>query len=515
VSRTTTRRLLGALTASALAAPLAVLAGAAPASASTVGGTIASIAYGQTGNFPCALGGKGYVNPGDSSNYSCNGSGGKEENWCADFAAWVWAQAGVTAGVTNYLNGAAASFDTYGTNEHTISSTPHLGDAVVFENSSGTIEHVGLVTGLPGGKEVTITSGNDYYVAPGTSSSVATNISNNGQVQTTTYPDYSEGASAEGWLIKEYVSPVENTPPVQTGYTGPTSDSGWSVYNPDTNTTTVFGLGTTGELGYSQNSGSGWSQWTEVNPYWRLQGKPTAVYDPATKTTTVFARGNDGSMGFSSNSGGGWSIWTEVNPYWKFAGDPTAVYNPATKTTTVFARGNDGRIGFSSNSGGGWSIWTEVNPYWTFAGDPHAVYNPDTKTTTVFARGNDGRIGFSANSGSGWSIWTEVNPYWTFAGDPTAVYNSTTKTTMVFARGNDGSVGVSSNSGGGWSIWTELNGWWKLGGDPTVVTSPTSNSTIVFARGEGSPAEIGYTQNSGAGWSQWAQVNGYWLFVGP
>ncbi|MDH6107839.1 hypothetical protein P3T36_006451 [Kitasatospora sp. MAP12-15] len=203
------RRILATLTASALTLPLTALITAGPAAANTAG-SIASIANGQTGSGPCALGGKGYVNPGNSGNYSCNGSGGKQENWCADFAAWAWAQAGVTTGISN-LNGYAASFDTYGSNEHTISSTPHLGDAVVFKDSSGTIQHVGLVTGLPGGSQVTITSGNDYYVPPGTSSSAAADISANGQVQTTTYPASATGSSAEGWLIKEYVSPV--TPP--------------------------------------------------------------------------------------------------------------------------------------------------------------------------------------------------------------------------------------------------------------------------------------------------------------
>ncbi|GAB3971011.1 hypothetical protein GCM10029978_045390 [Actinoallomurus acanthiterrae] len=286
-----------------------------------------------------------------------------------------------------------------------------------------------------------------------------------------------------------------------------------AVFNTATNTTMVFGRGTDGSIGVSENSGGGWSKWAEVNPYWKFAGDPTVVTSPTSNYTIVFARGNDGSIGFSQNSGGGWSKWAEVNPYWKFAGDPRAVFNTATNTTMVFGRGTDGSIGVSENSGGGWSKWAEVNPYWKFAGDPTVVTSPTSDYTVVFARGNDGSIGFSQNSGGGWSKWAEVNPYWKFAGDPRAVFNTATNTTMVFGRGTDGSIGVSMNSGGGWSKWAEVNPYWKFAGDPTVVTSPTSDYTVVFARGN--DGSIGFSQNSGGGWSKWVEVNPYWKFAGP
>src|SRR6202044_1546236 len=75
------RQMATMLTACAIAVPLAAFLGATPAYPATVGQNIATIANGQTGSFPCTPGGQGYVNPGDSGNYSCNGSGGKHENW--------------------------------------------------------------------------------------------------------------------------------------------------------------------------------------------------------------------------------------------------------------------------------------------------------------------------------------------------------------------------------------------------------------------------------------------------
>ncbi|MGW2425996.1 Ig-like domain-containing protein [Streptomyces sp. NPDC001709] len=206
---------------------------------------------------------------------------------------------------------------------------------------------------------------------------------------------------------------------------GNTSDSTWSVYNPDTKSMTLFGLGSGGHLGLtkSTNGGASWSNWTEANAYWTLQGRPNAVYDPDAKTTMLFARGvTDGAMGISTNTndGASWSNWTTVNAYWSnFKGDASAAYNPDTKKVTVFARGGDGRIGYtqSSNDGASWSNWSEVNGYWNnFAGDPTASYDPNTTENTAFALGSGGHMGYTQSSGSGWSNWAEVNAYWTLIG---------------------------------------------------------------------------------------------------
>ncbi|MFI6604851.1 glycoside hydrolase domain-containing protein, partial [Nonomuraea sp. NPDC050536] len=64
----------------------------------------------------------------------------------------------------------------------------------------------------------------------------------------------------------------------------PSWDSSWSVFNPVSNATTVFGRGLDGKIGFSRNSGSGWSQWAEVNNNWRFAGDPRAVYHAATHT---------------------------------------------------------------------------------------------------------------------------------------------------------------------------------------------------------------------------------------
>jgi hypothetical protein len=78
------------------------------------------------------------------------------ELWCADFAKWVWLQAGVTSD-TSVLSPAAASFYTWGLEHHeqlrADATNARVGDAVVFY-PPGTppnghyADHVGIITAV-------------------------------------------------------------------------------------------------------------------------------------------------------------------------------------------------------------------------------------------------------------------------------------------------------------------------------------------------------------------------------
>jgi hypothetical protein len=109
--------------------------------ADLTGGDVSSLALANVGKKACStnsLGGKYF----DSS---CTGNGGLPEYWCADFARWVWANAG--AQNTNELTAAAGSFYVYGQKHGTLSKTPHLGDAVVFNyQGNGVADHVAVVS---------------------------------------------------------------------------------------------------------------------------------------------------------------------------------------------------------------------------------------------------------------------------------------------------------------------------------------------------------------------------------
>jgi hypothetical protein len=87
------------------------------------------------------------------------------EYWCADFAKWVWVQAGVPSSTVSSINAAAYSFYSWGKSHGGVSSTPGLGDAVIFSTNkgdhttgSGGIHHVAIVTAVSG-SSVKIVSG--------------------------------------------------------------------------------------------------------------------------------------------------------------------------------------------------------------------------------------------------------------------------------------------------------------------------------------------------------------------
>lgn len=114
-------------------------------------GRIAALAVANAGRHACArnsLGGRGFGS-------SCTGNGGLPEYWCADFAKWVWQHSGVAD--LAELSPAAGSFYLYGLRNKTLTATPAVGDAAVYNYYGGGVaEHVAIVTAVnPDGTVVT------------------------------------------------------------------------------------------------------------------------------------------------------------------------------------------------------------------------------------------------------------------------------------------------------------------------------------------------------------------------
>ncbi len=135
------------------------VSGIAPASASQVGDSAAQIALSQLGpnmsagniENPMGSGCNKYTGALYGASSGCApGYGNKgvyEFPWCADFATWVWQQAGAN---TSGLNSEAYSFYAYGVAHgtwHAAGSgyTPQPGDAVVYGLSANHAAHVGIV----------------------------------------------------------------------------------------------------------------------------------------------------------------------------------------------------------------------------------------------------------------------------------------------------------------------------------------------------------------------------------
>lgn len=85
----------------------------------------------------------------------------RSEEWCADFAAWVWRQAGAQftySAMPGEINAAAGSFYTWAVDHGTWHPagrgyTPQPGDVAVYglQPTTGTAEHVAIVTGTVAG----------------------------------------------------------------------------------------------------------------------------------------------------------------------------------------------------------------------------------------------------------------------------------------------------------------------------------------------------------------------------
>jgi hypothetical protein len=88
------------------------------------------------------------------------GNDNRSEEWCADFAAWVWQQAGAEVDyklAPGYLNGNSASFFVWGTQHgtwHPVGSgyAPQPGDVAVYglDTTAVTAVHVAVVVGATG-----------------------------------------------------------------------------------------------------------------------------------------------------------------------------------------------------------------------------------------------------------------------------------------------------------------------------------------------------------------------------
>ena len=97
----------------------------------------------------------------------------QNEEWCSDFAKWVWQQAGVTVDM-NTINAGAVSYYDWGLDQGETmvpdSGTPAVGDAVVFfppgpVTRSTYADHVGIVTGVNPDGTVNMANG-DFAGAP-------------------------------------------------------------------------------------------------------------------------------------------------------------------------------------------------------------------------------------------------------------------------------------------------------------------------------------------------------------
>ena len=179
--------------------------GVGDSSEDVTSGTIASIAKANLGKGACSKNSKG----GHGFDSSCTGNGGLPEYWCADFARWVWAAAG--AQHTGELTAAAGSFYVYGQKHGTLSHTPKVGDAVVFNyHGGGSADHVAIVTQVNGNGTIETVSG-DWGGQSGTEAHFSS--TSHVILNAPAYSDHVGGTPGiMGMTISGFISPVGLSP---------------------------------------------------------------------------------------------------------------------------------------------------------------------------------------------------------------------------------------------------------------------------------------------------------------
>jgi hypothetical protein len=105
----------------------------------------------------------------------------------------------------------------------------------------------------------------------------------------------------------------------------------------DGTTSYVFVAGTTGNLWYRANSGSGWGPWTSLGGV--LAASPAAASLGAGQVR-VFGRGIDGQLWSRELTDGTWSPWTAHGGY--LTAPPTATADQNSNRIEVLVRGLDG-----------------------------------------------------------------------------------------------------------------------------------------------------------------------------
>jgi hypothetical protein len=310
----------------------------------------------------------------------------QNEEWCADFAKYVWEQGGVTADLST-LDPAAASFYQWaldqGQDPEFDSGTPQAGDAIVFYPGSDTApnstfaDHVGLVVGVNSNGTLNLVNG-DFLGS--------TNIS----VQAnTTSPSISSWAASiwgtgEQWIL---VSPVGNEKAFQanTGKLWIAAPAG----NVDTNLGMAAGTSPAtadGEVAFQANTGDLWLD--------TPSGNVDTGLGMAAGTSPAIAVSSSGlEVAFQANSGDLW-LYTPVN-----AGHRATSLGMAAKTSPSIAPDGSGfEVAFQANTG---ELWLD-----TPSGNVDTGLGMAAGTSPSINA--DGEVAFQANTGDLW-LYTPAN----------------------------------------------------------------------------------------------------------
>jgi CHAP domain len=454
---------------------------AAPAALAVPAARIVQLASDNVGKKACDTNSQG----GHAYYSSCDGNGGQPEFWCADFAKWVWAQAGVTdvAG----LNPAARSFYDYGVANHTFTHTPAVGDAVVFSNSGPTtdIHHVAIVSEvLPGNKIVTISG--DWGGEAGSEAHFA---STSHVIRNT--PAYPATIGSFPSLMQKFI--IGFVAPIG----GLTYEGASAVWTSD-DTMTLVARGQDNGIYYRDVSNAGLS-WGSFRPIGGdIAYAPSIVRRPD-GTLDVFAVGTNGALYQTWRSPGSATWHPLVNLGGKLTSAPSESWNGA--VLTLVARGNDGRPWVRTYQGS-WGAFRPLNAQ--IVGAPRLVIRPNG-WTDIFATGTNGDLYQMTKTGSTWPA-SMAPQGGIITASPAVAWAHDGRTLTLAARGANGALYTRIyTAASSWQPYQIQNG--SIIAAPEITRRP-DGSWDIFA--VGTNHALYWTHSAeGVHWSALTNEGGY------
>ena len=509
------RRAATVLLAAAVLLPVAALIAAAPASATTAG-DIATKALSQVGQGPCG-GNNGYYATGTAQTNSCDGNGGAAHSWCADFAGWVWQQAGITDLSTDLtfngnhsLDDGASSFYNYGQRHGTLSMTPAVGDAVVYNygtqgNPPNWASHVAIVVQVN---------------SDGTVDTVGGNTTAQGIVST----DNNEPATGQvawGDVISGYIAPVypsnshtfyhdiravngswQGWQPVA-GYNGAATfaGSGVAIAGMPDGSSQMLGIGVDGNVYHDIRAANGsWQGWQLVAGYngaASFAGSGVAITGMPDGSSQMLAIGVDGNVYHNIRAANGsWQGWQPVAGYngaARFAGPKVAIAGMPDGSSQMLAIGVDGNVYHNIRAANGtWQGWQPVAGYngaVPFTGSSVAITGMPDGSSQMLAIGTDRNVYHNVRGATGvWQGWQPVAGYGgnaRFAGSGVAIGGMPDGSSQMLAIGTDGNVYHNIRAATGlWQGWQPLpgyNGAARFAGNRVAIAGMPDGSSQLLA----------------------------------
>jgi hypothetical protein len=454
----------------------------------------------------------------------------ENEEWCSDFAKWVWQQAGVTTDMSA-INAGAGSFYNWGAAQReplrVDAGTPAPGDAVAFFPPGAIAapayaDHVGIVTGVNSGGTVNLVNG-DFL---GTSN---ISVQYNTKVSLTSWAAEVWGPGEQWVLIAPPAGTQQHAPaPVISGsHAGVTGTA--AAFSA---TGTVAGGSVTQyqwTFGYGRNANQAGADVSTVFPgagiYPVTVTATSSLGTVATRTWEVDVTGASSAV-TSMPSDAVWYLTTPIGQYlflptaagglaaetsdglvgsgWlqqAIPGQPSSGERPTAlaypdpavadaMTPHAYFRSSAGTLAETYRGQLGWSTKTlagQPEPGSALAATTAATAGGgDAPAVFYFAAG--GQLSETAEQGTSWVTSTLPGPDTTDAGSLAAA--STTAGADAFYLGSSGALTVAANTGQGWRSTTISSPYGVAAASPlAAISTGADQASVFFVDGMGSIAE--------------------------